>query len=104
MKANFMWDTTSGNTLSLADDTRIVLQNCYTDASEKSFPEFLLNYAESCEYMTAWYTDLKNEVLQNFVEEQELYENDIYIPDNEEPEEDNLENRGADIRGQMFQA
>lgn len=105
MKANFMWDTTSGNTLSLADDTRIVLQSCYTDASEKPFSEFLLNYAESCEYITAWYADLRNEVLQNFTEEQELNEDDIYVPDDdEEPEEDSLENMGADIRNPMLQA
>ena len=105
MKANFMWDTTSGNTLSLVDDTRIVLQSCYTDASEKPFSEFLLNYAESCEYITAWYADLRNEVLQNFTEEQELNEDDIYVPDDdEEPEEDSLENMGADIRNLMIQA
>ena len=105
MKANFMWDVTSGNTLSMADDTRIVLQSCYTDASEKPFSEFLLNYAESCEYLTAWYADLRNEVLQNFTEEEELNEDDVYVPDDdEEPEEYSLENAGADLKGQMLLA
>ena len=103
MKANFMWDATSGNTLSMVDDTRIVLQSCYTDASERSFSEFLLGYAESCEYLTAWYADLKNEVLENAKEEQELYENDIYIPEDEETEEDSIKNSGPDLSAQILQ-
>ncbi len=79
MKANFMWDLTLGNTLSLVDDSRIVLQNFYTESAETTFAEMLLNFCENTEFMTAWYTDLKNETVEAFRENKELIENDIDV-------------------------
>lgn len=98
MKANFMWDTTSGNTLALADDSRLVVQNCYTDGSEKPFSEYLLSFAESCEYLAAWYADLKNDTMETFREEQELYDNDIDIPDDDEDSNEDSEQKHDDFQ------
>ena len=99
MKANFMWDLTVGNTLSMVDDTRIVAQNCYTAAMEDSFADFILRFSETAEFLTAWYEDMKNDVAETFRQEQELFENDIEVDLSDDDSDTNEETNNNMVAG-----
>lgn len=81
--ANFLWDATLGNTLSMDPESdSIIYQTYYFDDDEADFKTFLVDFAEKLEF---WYEQYKEIVTNSeiLLTEDPKEETDTSLPNNE---------------------